>query len=52
MMQGVEQKDDFTLVKLLPLLLGDNEDIIKEEKVHLLFRSPFRKKSSVFYVCC
>ena len=50
--QGVEHKGNSISVKLLPLLLGDNEDIIKEEEVHLLFRSSFRKKSSVFYICC
>lgn len=50
--QGVEHKGNFILVTLLPLLLGDNEDIIKEEEVHLLLRSSFRKKSSVFYICC
>lgn len=47
-----EPNTDFVLVKLLPLLLGDDEDIIEEEEVHLLFRSPFREKSRVFYIGC
>jgi len=50
--QGVEHQGSVILVKLLPLLLGDNEDIVKEEEVHLLFRSSFRKKSSVFDIRC
>lgn len=37
-------------MKLLPLLLGDDEDIVEEEEVHLLLRGSFGKKSSVFYI--
>lgn len=36
----------------LPLLLGDNEDIIEEKEVDLLFGRPLREKHSVFYIGC
>lgn len=46
------QTRGFVLGKLLPLLLGDNEDIIEEEEIHLLPGSPFREKPRVLYIRC
>lgn len=40
------------VVKLLPLLLGDDEDVIEEEEVHLLLTSPSGEEARLLYIGC